>query len=64
MEGIRRFLSFSVGLIIVFVGVLGECPRFGAIVIGLLLMGMFSVPEAFHILKVRSTQHDRPEEEV
>jgi len=53
MESIRRFVSFLAGLFLVLIGILGDCPRFGAIVVGLLLMGMFSVPEALTMFKGR-----------
>jgi hypothetical protein len=51
MDGFRRMLSFLVGLAIVVAGLKHECPRVATIVIGLLLMGMFSVPEALEIIK-------------
>jgi hypothetical protein len=46
----RRTLAFVIGLIIVLFGLLDECPRVGAIAIGLLLMGVFTVPEALGIV--------------
>lgn len=58
MEGIRKFLSFLAGLTLILFGMLGECPRAGAVVIGLLLMGMFTVPEALGVLRGKVTKED------
>jgi hypothetical protein len=58
MDALRRFLSFVAGLILILFGFLGECPRAGAVVIGFLLMGMFTVPEALGILRGRVTKED------
>ena len=46
----RRTIAFVIGLVIVFFGLVDECPRVGAIAIGLLLMGVFTVPEALGIV--------------
>jgi len=49
----RRTISFLAGVFLVVIGVLGDCPRFGAVIVGLLLMGMFTVPETIALLKGR-----------
>jgi hypothetical protein len=46
----RRTLAFVIGLLIVLMGLLDECPRLGAIGVGLLLMGVFTVPEALGMI--------------
>jgi len=51
MEAFRKTISFLAGLILVLFGVFDECPRLGIIVIGLLLMGVFTVPEAISVMK-------------
>lgn len=51
LDGFRRMVSFIVGLLIVIAAIADACPRFAAISIGLLLMGIFTVPEAFWFLK-------------
>ena len=51
MQNFRTFLSFLTGLFLVVVSVLDECPRVGELLIGLLLMGVFTVPEVIGILR-------------
>ena len=51
MESVRKMLAFFIGLLIVIVGVMDDCPRVGAITIGLLLSGIFTVPEAIGIIR-------------
>ena len=51
MESFRTTLAFVVGLTLVVTGILDECPRIGAIAIGLLVMGVFSVPEALTLIR-------------
>jgi len=63
VDGFRRFISFFAGLFLVLAGILGDCPRFGAIVVGLLLMGMFTVPEALSIAKGRTMNNSISEED-
>ena len=50
MDVFRRTLAFVVGLAIVIAGISDKCPRVGAIVVGLLLMGVFTVPEALGVI--------------
>lgn len=50
-DTLRKTISFLVGLLIVIAAVMNECPRLLAISIGLLLMGLFTVPETFWFLK-------------
>ena len=63
MDGFRRIISFLAGLFLVLIGILGDCPRFGAIVVGLLLMGMFTVPEALGVLKGRTLNNSGSEDD-
>jgi uncharacterized membrane protein len=51
MEAFRRTIAYLVGLALVVGGIMDECPRVGAIAIGLLLMGVFSVPQALGIIR-------------
>jgi hypothetical protein len=50
MEIFQRVVSFLVGVLIVVFAIFDTCPRVGAIVVGLLLMGIFTVPEALRLL--------------
>lgn len=50
METFQRLVSFLVGVLIVVFAIFDECPRLGAIIVGLLLMGVFTVPEALKLL--------------
>jgi hypothetical protein len=45
--------------VLVIFGVTDACPRIGAIAIGLLMMGLFTVPEALTV--IRGTKPDPPE---
>ena len=60
MEGFRRTLAFVSGVILVFFGVTDDCPRIGAIAIGLLMMGLFTVPEAMRVIRGTSDKDDPP----
>jgi hypothetical protein len=51
-------LAFIAGLAIVLAGLMHECPRIAAIAIGLLLMGVFTVPEALGIIKRNLKEED------
>jgi hypothetical protein len=51
METFRRTVSFFAGLVIVVGALLDECPQVAAIAVGLLLMGVFTVPEALGIVR-------------
>jgi hypothetical protein len=51
LEVFQKTTSFIVGLLIVVAAIMNECPRLAAISIGLLMMGLFTVPEAFWYLK-------------
>ena len=62
METFRRTLSFIAGVIMVFFGVTDDCPRIGAIAVGLLMMGLFTVPEAMRVIRGTSAprEEDKP----
>ena len=47
----RRTLAFVVGIALVVFGIIDSCPRIGAIAVGLLLMGVFTVPEALGVIR-------------
>jgi hypothetical protein len=47
----RRTLAFVVGTLLVVFGITDACPRIGAIAVGLLLMGVFTVPEALKVIR-------------
>jgi hypothetical protein len=51
VEAFRRTLAFVSGVILVFFGVTDDCPRIGAIAVGLLMMGLFTVPEALGVIR-------------
>ena len=51
METFRKTFAFVAGVGLVFFGVLDDCPRVGAITIGLLMMGVFTVPEAMKLIR-------------
>lgn len=51
MEWFRTTLAFVVGLLLVVFGIIDTCPRIGAIAVGLLLMGVFTVPEALRVIR-------------
>lgn len=51
LEAFRRTLTFLLGLTIVFGAVRDVCPRPLVFGIGLILMGVFTVPEAFEFIK-------------
>lgn len=51
MESFRRTLAFVCGVVLVFFGVTDDCPRVGAIAVGLLMMGLFTVPEVLKVVR-------------
>jgi hypothetical protein len=51
VESFRRTLAFVAGVVMVFFGVTDDCPRVGAIAVGLLMMGLFTVPEALRVIR-------------
>jgi hypothetical protein len=51
MEKFRKLFAFIIGALIVVGGLIDECPRVGAIAIGLLMMGIFTVPDAVGIIR-------------
>jgi len=51
VESFRRTLAFIAGVVMVFFGVTDECPRVGAIAVGLLMMGLFTVPEVMKVVR-------------
>ena len=60
MESFRRTLAFISGVILVFFGVTDDCPRIGAIAVGLLMMGLFTVPEALGVIRGTNNKDDSP----
>jgi hypothetical protein len=58
LETFRRTLAFLVGIAIVVAGLKHECPRVAAIAVGLLLMGVFTVPEALGIVRGMLKEND------
>jgi hypothetical protein len=44
-------MAFLSGIVLVFFGVTDDCPRIGAIAVGLLMMGLFTVPEAMKVIR-------------
>jgi hypothetical protein len=58
VEAFRRTLAFVAGLALVIFGVTDQCPRIGAIAVGLLMMGLFTVPEAIGVIRGTSTKGD------
>lgn len=59
MDAFRKTFGFVVGALIVVFSVLDNCPRVGAIAVGLLMMGVFSVEEAIKFFRGPSTQGGR-----
>lgn len=51
MDALRKTIAFIVGVAIVTVGITDKCPRVGAIVVGLLMMGVFTAPEALDVIR-------------
>jgi hypothetical protein len=64
VEQFRRTVSFLAGVVMVFFGVTDDCPRVGAIAVGLLMMGLFTVPEAMRIFRgsLPSSDDDPPKD--
>lgn len=64
MATLRTTIAFLVGVSLVVAGIVDECPRIGAVAIGLLLMGLFTVPEAFSVIRgkdpTKGTEYDDP----
>ena len=56
LDAFRRTLAFLAGLGIVVGGLINECPRVAGIAVGLLLMGVFTVPEALGFVKGRTIE--------
>ena len=56
MAAFRGTLAFLAGLLLVIFGVIDECPRIGAIAVGLLLMGVFTVPEALGVIRGKNSE--------
>jgi hypothetical protein len=54
LDRFRGTFAFLVGAAIVVGGLIDECPRVGAIAVGLLMMGVFSVPEAMRFIQGRN----------
>lgn len=63
MEAFKKLVGFLVGVVLVVFGVIDQCPRLGAVVVGLLLMGVFSVTEAFTLIRGLSTEKGREEDD-
>jgi Sec-independent protein translocase protein TatA len=51
VESFQKTLAFLVGLFLVLFGILSKCPRIGSVVVGFLLMGVFTMPEAIRIIR-------------
>jgi hypothetical protein len=51
VETFRKTVAFLSGVTLVFFGVTDDCPRIGAIAVGLLMMGLFTVPEAMKVIR-------------
>jgi hypothetical protein len=47
-----------VGIALVVFGITDACPRIGAIAVGLLMMGVFSVPEAIAVIRGTNASKD------
>jgi hypothetical protein len=60
MEVFRRSVAFLVGVYIVAIGLTDTCPRVGDVIIGLLLMGIITIPEAFRIFSLGKEGKDEP----
>lgn len=54
----RKTLTFLIGSVIVVGGLLDECPKIAVVAIGLLLMGVFTIPEAMALVKSRIREED------
>jgi hypothetical protein len=61
LKKIQSTLAFLTGLFIVVMGLVNECPRVAGIAVGLLLMGVFTVPEVIGIVKggIGGTKEDK-----
>jgi hypothetical protein len=53
MEILRQVVSFIVGLLMLLLGLFGPCTHVGYIVLGLLLMGIFTIPEVMKLFYPR-----------
>jgi len=62
MEAFRNVVSILIGAILVVGGILDECPRVAAIAVGLVLMGAFTVPEAFAAIRGESSPKEKNEQ--
>jgi hypothetical protein len=47
----RNTVAFLAGVALVMFGVTDDCPRVGAIAVGLLMMGLFTVPEVMKVVR-------------
>lgn len=56
LDAIQRILTFLVGSLVLIGGILDDCPRPAVIAVGLLLMGIFTVPQAVSIVKSMITK--------
>jgi hypothetical protein len=56
LDAFRKVLAFVSGIVLVISGLLNERPRAATIVIGLSLMGTFTIPEAFGMVKGKSKE--------
>jgi hypothetical protein len=56
LSAFRRTIAFLVGILLVVFGITDACPRIGAIAVGLLMMGVFSVPEAIGVIRGTNTK--------
>jgi hypothetical protein len=51
VESFRKTVAFLAGIALVWFGVTDDCPRVGAIAVGLLMMGLFTVPEVMKVVR-------------
>jgi hypothetical protein len=59
VEAFRKTLAFLAGMFLVIFGVTDSCPRIGAIAVGLLMMGLFTVPEVMKVVRGAGERDDR-----
>jgi hypothetical protein len=51
VETFQKLMSFLAGMLILIGALVDECPRIPAAVVGLILMGVFTVPDAMVFFK-------------
>jgi hypothetical protein len=58
VDQFRKTVAFLSGILLVFFGITDDCPRVGAIAVGLLMMGLFTVPEVMKVVRGPSGRDD------